>query len=388
MPRLLADPNLEICPDYASEIYDAVCTALVDDHTTEQQAIQKLQAVWQAGNTAMKVQWQEQLNHEQEDWEEQARLAEERQVQLAQVEHDEEEAALKEERKKHKHKYTPIQDSGVPTETPVMPAAYALHRLQQSDYVKLWHFTNNGLDDALNTSLTTNDNAMVMSRLHDGAITWTPAANSRSSSTIIANQDLTFEEFCITCPQMITAMEQTNWTKERILMMATFWRNIQIHPFRSSRDPLAPKALLVYQAEQRRLWHITAKSPKGPYDLSMINEVLLEKTRTRVYWDERRKKDNERDYEVCRHVNAGNLVKHIISLPASHVFSMCSLMFDIPLSRNTLLHLAHLMPHALCFMPHASCFTLHTSLPHTTCLNYHWLYALRQIAESAVHCLR
>ncbi|KIJ61275.1 hypothetical protein HYDPIDRAFT_31569 [Hydnomerulius pinastri MD-312] len=301
MPRLLSGPNLEICPDYAANIYAAARAALINDHTTEQQAIQMLRVVWEAGNTVAKVQWQEQLDQERENQEAQAQLADEQRAQLAQAKRDEEESALKEERKKNKHrdKYTAIQNSGVPNETPVLPSPYALRRLQQGEYVDLWYFTNNGLDDALNTALTADDNAMVMSRLPDGSVTWTPATASRSSNTVVADQNLTFEEFCIACPRMITAMEQTNWTKERILMMATFWRNVQIHPFRSSRDPLAPKALLVYQAEQRKQWHIAVKAPEGPYDLSEINETLLDKTRMRVYWDERRKKDNERDYEVC-----------------------------------------------------------------------------------------
>lgn len=41
-------------------------------------------------------------------------------------------------------------------------------------------------------------------------------------------------------------------------------------------------------------WHLAVKSSTGPYDLSRINETILERTRTKVYWYERDKKDNER----------------------------------------------------------------------------------------------
>ena len=81
-------------------------------------------------------------------------------------------------------------------------------------------------------------------------------------------------------------------------MIAKFWGGLQIHEYRSSRDPLNQKALIVYQAEQRRLWHLTIASPHGAYNLSRINEQIMRKTREKVYWDDHRLKDFQRDFRV------------------------------------------------------------------------------------------
>lgn len=150
----------------------------------------------------------------------------------------------------------------------------------------------------MNTIVMADDDTMVMSHLPDGSAALITASSSRASCTVIDDQNLSFEDFCQASPRMVTAMEEANWPKDRVKMMAFFWRNLQTHPLRSSHEPLAQKTLLVYQAEQRKRWHIAIKSANNMYSLERINEVLLERTRNQVYWDFRDKKDNERDYQV------------------------------------------------------------------------------------------
>lgn len=92
---------------------------------------------------------------------------------------------------------------------------------------------------------------------------------------------------------MIVAMEEADWPHECVMMLAKFSGNLQVHELCSSRDPLDQKALLVYQAEQRRLWHLAISSPRGAYNLSRINDEILRKTCDKVYWDDRCVKDRE-----------------------------------------------------------------------------------------------
>ena len=66
-------------------------------------------------------------------------------------------------------------------------------------------------------------------------------------------------------------------------MMANFWTNLQQHPFHSSGTPFEQKLLLVYQAEQRRLWHIAILNTHTGYNLSMINKVLLKE---QLFWED------------------------------------------------------------------------------------------------------
>lgn len=315
MPRLSSDPNLNICPNYADDTFINTRLQLTNENITEAQAIVILRNIWQAGNTADKAQWQAQREEDRERQENIERLEDEEQARQEQDRRDEDEAARKEDRKKNKYKYTVVPDLDVPLKTVILPSSYATRKLDKGDYVELWYFTNDGLDDAKLKS-SVDEDAMIMATLTGGDTAWVSAASTRNAGAVIDDQNLTFEDFCQACPRIITAMQEASWPVDRVTMMAMFWRNLQVHDFRSMRDPQAQKALLVYQAEQRKRWHIAVKSAAGAYDLSRINEVLLERTRANVYLEERTRSDNKRDYRVSvifseRNVNEHELTTYI-----------------------------------------------------------------------------
>ncbi|KAG1855163.1 hypothetical protein DFJ58DRAFT_913899 [Suillus subalutaceus] len=288
MLRIRNNPNLNICPDYASEVFDNIRAQLVNENTTEIQAMQLLRNIWEANNNAVK---------DEEREEQRQRLDKEEQERLNQERIDEEEVARKEERKKNKHKFIPILEAGIPDDPANTPCSYALKKLDKGDYVELWYFTNDGLDEA-NLKKTVDDDTMILSTLANGSMAWVSSASTRSARAVVNDENLPFEEFCQACPRFLKAVEEVDWPEDRVQMMARFWMNIQVHEFRALRDPLAQKALLVYQAEQRRSWHAAAKSSVGPYNISIVNEKVLKATRDRVYWEDRNKRDNEQDYKV------------------------------------------------------------------------------------------
>lgn len=291
------DPNHNICPDYMSEVFDNARAQLINANTTEEQAVQLLKNIWEANNNADKVTWRQQEEDEREDREHREQLEDDERERLEQARAEEEEATRKEDRKKNKHKFTAILATGIPNEAAITPCSYALRKMDKGEYVELWYFTNDGLEEA-NRKKTVDDDAMIMSTLADGSSAWVTAASTRDARAVLNDEDLPFEEFCQACPRMLTTMAETDWPEDRIRMMAMFWRNIQIHKFRSMRAPIGQKALLAYQAEQRKRWHVAVKTSVGPYDLSLVNEKVLEETRERVYWEEREKRDNARNYKV------------------------------------------------------------------------------------------
>ena len=95
----------------------------------------------------------------------------------------------------------------------------------------------------------------------------------RRSNKVIDDKDILWEDFCKAVPRMLLAMEEADWPVERIIMLASFWANLQVHELRSSRDPVDQKTLLLYQAQQRRLWHLAIPSPRGAYNISVIDET-------------------------------------------------------------------------------------------------------------------
>ncbi|KDQ62029.1 hypothetical protein JAAARDRAFT_54071 [Jaapia argillacea MUCL 33604] len=349
MPRLQFNPNLIECPNFASDIYTASRARFVNDNTTEEEAIGHLQALWKAGNDAEKVLWQAQEDEDAREADEQEQLlkeAEERQAAdlefeketarkdeikknkaknvLWQAQEDEDareadeqeqllkeaeerqaadlefekETARKDEIKKNKAKYIPIPDREVPDEAPVIASQFAMKRLEKGAYVGMWYFTNAGVDDALQHSTAADDDAMVLQTNSEGRDHWVPAASTRVAQSFIEDKDLPWEDFCQAVPRMVMAMEDAGWLESRVEMFAQFWGSLQVHPHRSSRDRLDQKTLLVYQGEQRKLWHQAMNSPRGGYNISKINEVVMRKTREAVYWDARQATDNERDFRV------------------------------------------------------------------------------------------
>ena len=295
MPQIQFDPALLECLDFASPTYAAACVPLVNVNTTEEQAIQCLKAIWSTGNEADKVRWQTQSEEDEVARANQLRVQTEADVLKAQTEIEEAETLRKEEMKKNKSKYIPIPDRDVPSVARVVAANYAVRKMEKGLYVELWYYTNAGLDEAFCNSNTVDDEAMIMVRLPNGSTSWVPAASSRTASGVIEDRNIFWEDFCQAAPRMIIAMEEANWPQERVAMLAKFWGNLQIHDLRSSRDPLDQKTLIVYQAEQRRLWHLAILPPQGAYNLSRINEEIMGKTREKVYWDEHRVKDYQRD---------------------------------------------------------------------------------------------
>ena len=104
MARITSDPGLLDCPDFASPTYALVQAPLINDNTTEAQAIQLLKDVWSVGNEADKIRWQLQNDEDQAAHDERLRLQAEADDLRAQAEVEEAEATRKDEVKKNKSK--------------------------------------------------------------------------------------------------------------------------------------------------------------------------------------------------------------------------------------------------------------------------------------------
>jgi hypothetical protein len=298
MPRLLIDPNTTHCPDYSLAIYEAVRAPFVSDQTTHEQAANILATVWAAQNVVEKQQWQEQLDQDEADIEARRQELEEEARQRQEESDKEKDEQKKEEIKKNKSKYIPIPARGVPTQPPIIASTIATRRLNKGEYVPMWYYTNAGLDDASKSFSIFDEESLSLIRRADGSTSLVPAVSSRESKSIVEDQDLTWDEFSVAAPRMIDAMSLAEWSEDRMRMMMKFWANLTTHHFRSSRNQIDRNALLLYQAEQRKLWHQAINSPNHGYDLSEINEELLRQTKERLYWIERERKDREREHIV------------------------------------------------------------------------------------------
>lgn len=158
--KITTDPNLAQMPDFASEIYDGLCTAIIAaPNTTNEQAIASLQASETAENDCQRILWQQQLDTNRAD--EEARRAAEKANELQQLERqrEKEEQAwlLKKQEKKEKQKKREkkklklnpiICNKTAPMQSIATLSAYAIQQLKLLKYVELHYFTVKGCEEA------------------------------------------------------------------------------------------------------------------------------------------------------------------------------------------------------------------------------------------------
>ena len=292
MLRLLVNLNTTQCPDYAFSIYFTVRLPFITPDSDHKQVAATLTTVWEAQNTVEKQQWQDQLDQD-------TIKANERRIESEELEKGQQEEVdnkreeqQKEKRKKNKSKFIPILHRGVPTLLPIIVSALATQRMDKGDYIPLWYFTNVGLDDAAKAFSILEEDVLLLVKRDDRSTSLVPALASKESRSVVEDSKLLWDDFCIAAPHMIFIMSRSEWPPDWITMMTDFWTNINTHPYRSSRDPLDQNTLLLYQVQQRKLWHQAINSPGHRYNLFQINKELMWQTKDRLYWIEREQQNN------------------------------------------------------------------------------------------------
>ncbi|KAG2137013.1 hypothetical protein DEU56DRAFT_736994 [Suillus clintonianus] len=255
MPRRTDNPNLAITPNFQSPEYAEARAQLTYEAVDDQQAATILANLWRIQNEVDKCHWAVRLENEAQEAEAERREAAEEEAQRLLTQKAEQEAAIQEERKKNKAKYAPIKDSG--------------------EYCELFYFTNNGLEEASRSTFTADEDALVMMPTSDGLHKWIPASAARDPKVqVIKDENLTWEQFNKSAPRMITLMKENDWPDDQINMHISFWSALQNHRWRHDFDTHKQRALLLYQAQQRRRWHLAAGSSNS-WSLAKINQDLL-----------------------------------------------------------------------------------------------------------------
>ena len=219
------------------DLSDPIISPWVIPKLLKTQKLVKATLVWRASNNLDKQLWADQCQNdliaEAEEILCEQDLAEQWAILLTQ----EQEALCKEEMKKNKIKYIPIPDQPMPTTMPVFTSNYALKKMEKGLYIELWYYTNKGLDNAMKTSTTVNDDAIVISWKPDRSTTWETAASTRDSNKVINNRNIPWEDFCQAVPRMLIAMEEADWLADCIFMLAAFWGT---YKSTTSGPPLIP----------------------------------------------------------------------------------------------------------------------------------------------------
>ncbi|KAG1879385.1 hypothetical protein C8R48DRAFT_668231 [Suillus tomentosus] len=238
------NPNEAILPDFTTVEYATAMARLIARDT-----------------------WAEQAEIELRQAQEARQVAAEQEQEQQQALEDELIAVCKEEHKKNKAKFIPISTAKIPAIPTVIPSHYAVCKLKTGDYCELFYFTNKGLSEAKKNLLSTEPQGLIL----------IPEADGQQMMRIYLG-----EEFNEATLRMITAMKQQEWPEDRINMHISFWTALQNHRWRHATDLLKQRALLLYQSQQRRMWHLTAGGPHG-WSIAELNQELILEAREEIF---------------------------------------------------------------------------------------------------------
>lgn len=302
LPRIPSDPALKTCPDFALPEWDVARAEMIreEGNITEERAIALLARGWKAGNSAEKTLWALQLQRDQQA--EQLR-GQELDADVEREREDKERERLElveEDRRKNKLKYVPVpQRPLIGRRQPHIIAQIAIDALRKGGYIELHYFTRKGMADALANPKRAVDTA-TFGHDEDGNVTLVSKASIDATKGLVPDEEQTMEQLNLAAPIFIEEAGHAGWLPDRIRMLADFWQAIQEHDWRWHTDPLKTKALMVYQAQQRRRWHMVMlnPNPERGYSLALINEdILLETFHTLLTEELRRTASaNARDF--------------------------------------------------------------------------------------------
>ena len=306
------NPHEAVRPDFDAEAHELDRQALIATGLTVEQARQALDSLWTLNNERERVEWDqrraEAAQAEAAAAQEAARVEEER----IREEQEAEVLAHCEDKKKHKAKYAKIPDLSVPSEANIFPSPFAIRRLEKGEFVDLFYFTNRGLEEAEKAGLE--DETFVL--VQDGdAQSWVPSTAARNRKEgVTKDDDLTWEEFLEAAPRAINFMSIAGWPEDHVRMFVEFWSNLQKHEWRFSSDRFSKRALLVYQGQQRRRWHLTIGTGRG-WSLAQINQDILVKTRDNLF-TQARNSELAKLTKVCilLHGSSSTLTVFLLSL--------------------------------------------------------------------------
>ncbi|KAG6327121.1 hypothetical protein ID866_11968 [Astraeus odoratus] len=202
--------------------------------------------------TAPKFDGQRQLLAEREQamHNEEAAVEEENQ-RHRQVEAETLKAACLEDWKKNKVKYNPICNAPVPSGPIVIPCTMVQAKMRKGAYSEKVATSQENLDYVA-IHQDEDDSQVLVVATSSELPTWRAIGKGESALKLIADEELSWEDFMEATLHIVTAMKDND-----------------------------QKALLAYQAQQRQLWHLAAGTAHN-WSLAEINKHILQHTKDAI----------------------------------------------------------------------------------------------------------
>jgi hypothetical protein len=272
----MADPSLEVCPDFASEFYDGIRADLAAATNAQpQEVIDRLVESWTAGHEARVADW----NRRHDEEIQLVRAAREEEERLAR-QAEEENERLESEKKKPKmngfNVTSTIGDAIAPR-----PSQYAIQKLNNFEYIELWYFSPDGCKEALKTSRSIADDTFSLTKLDD-QLTIRPTSASKASRSALPDHELSFSTFLRAKNLFLTQASTAKWPQANLNALALFFWHLENHAIRNNSE-IGDIVILHYASRVRQEWHDRLKRDEA-FNIGIINETLL-RTINEEIWD-------------------------------------------------------------------------------------------------------
>ena len=170
-------------------------------------------------------------------------------------------------------------DSKVPDQLHTLYPRYAMEKLRKFEYIELWYFTPEGRSEERSVYTSAADDALGLARI-GSQVTLKPFSSILPSKKAIPDKDLSWLQFTMAYPNLLSAMEEAGWEKAYYLSLGDFFLALAHHELTFQPDSFS--ALLLHQAEVRLSWHDSLRHKKVSFNIANINDNLLRNYHRRV----------------------------------------------------------------------------------------------------------
>jgi hypothetical protein len=278
----MANPSLEVCPDFEGNLYEDICNNLIAaTGATAEEVVAQLTETWTCRHNKRIQEWNQQ-------WEEEAQA--EAEIEWARAAQDEEEHLAKEaktenerleaEKKKLKmngfNATVSVGDSITPR-----PSQYAIQKLNNFKYIELWYFSPEGCKEAMKTSRSIMDDTFSLMKLDDH-LTIHPSSAFKASRSALPDHELTFSMFLRAKNLFLTHANTVKWPQTHLDALVLFFWHLKNHAMWNNSE-IGDMVILHYASHICLNWHDRLKHNEG-FNIGIINETLL-CTINKEVWD-------------------------------------------------------------------------------------------------------
>ena len=168
-------------------------------------------------------------------------------------------------------------DKPVADQIPHTPSQYAVGKIKNLEYVKLWYFTTEGCKETSKATPTAADDTFGILNTESG-LALQPIKATKASRNAVTDEHLSWEQIMTARHTLISTTNRTGWPQKHTLALAEFY--IRLEGLKAAG--YNPRALILYQAVVRRQWHEALRQEGLAFNLSLINENLLSKLENQI----------------------------------------------------------------------------------------------------------